>query len=182
MFSNAAMWLHARRTGDLTPTHGAPRQTNVSAQPPGLRRCRRACWRLVMPMLAAVFVAAPASAHQLSANQAMQRAEKMAYNYADVGESYGAADCVRLNAHVDRCVIWSYLEETADTYGLYCDAYVNIRFVGRSSYRTRSRGWYDSVCDDQVTNQEASGQSESGTGDWKWIWDGPLTQWPQVVF
>ena len=148
----------------------------------GCVRTARSLRVVALTALATVLVAAPASAHHLSADRAQQRAEKMAYKYADVGEYYGAADCRRINAHAHRCVIWSYLEETADTYGLYCDAYVTVRFISRSSYRTTSPGWYDSVCDGKVTNEQADGQPEDGAADWKWIWEGPLTQWPQVVF
>jgi hypothetical protein len=142
--------------------------------------CATPLWIVTLAMLAAIGFAAPASAHFLSKHRAMQMAKKKAYEYADVGEYYGAANCRLVSAHVRRCVIWSYLEETPDTYGLYCDAYSKVRFVNRWSYRTTSRGWYRGACDDHVTNEETT--SPPPAAEWKWIWNGPLTQWPQIVF
>lgn len=108
-------------------------------------------WGLPVKRLSAVFlvvglfVAAPtASAHKLTETRAEWRAEKEAYLFADEGESYTWGDCRYRSSHTRRCTIVSY-DADAD---ITCDAYVHVRFVNRSSYRTRAGEWFDIDCYD----------------------------------
>ena len=89
----------------------------------------------------ALLLAGPANAHVLSKSRAQSSAETQAYNFADVGEYYGATSCVRKTSHKVRCIIYSY-DASLD---LTCDAYVNVR-LSRTSWRVHNGGWYQVEC------------------------------------
>ena len=89
-------------------------------------------------------LAGPASAHTLSKGRAEARAAIEASDFADVGEYYAWQCPTRLSSHARRCIIASYDPETDVT----CDAYVNVRFRNRRSYRTVAGARYEVECED----------------------------------
>jgi hypothetical protein len=89
----------------------------------------------------ALVLAGPANAHVLSKSRAQSSAKTQAYNFADVGEFYGATRCVRNSSHKVRCIIYSY-DANQD---ITCDAYVDVT-LSRTSWRVRNGGWYQVEC------------------------------------
>ena len=99
----------------------------------------------VLPVLLvaglALSLAGPANAHVLSKSKARSSAERAAYNFADVGEYYGATGCERKNAHKFKCIIYSYDADQDIT----CDAYVNVK-LSPYSWRVSNGSWYQIDC------------------------------------
>jgi hypothetical protein len=103
-------------------------------------------WRFVGATLvsAAMTLAVPAAAdaHLLSEARAGRLAMKEARAFADDGEWYGWHSCNYRSVHARRCLIASY-DESDD---ITCDAFVNVRFASRYSYRLRAGRWYAIEC------------------------------------
>jgi hypothetical protein len=91
----------------------------------------------------ALVLAGPANAHVLSKSSAQSSAKKAAYEFAEVGEFYGATSCVRMSSHKVRCIIYSY-DENQD---ITCDAYVVVR-LSRTSWRVSNGGLFQIDCVD----------------------------------
>ena len=112
----------------------------------------------LLALVLVLAVAAPAEAHTLTKKRADKRAHVEVLDFVDASDDYWGEGCPkRLSRHKRRCIIVSY-DSTAD---VTCDAYVNVRFRNRRSYRTVAGSWYQVQCFpgdayDMVSNVGAS--------------------------